>query len=115
MGLHRARPRVLVVLATAAGLLLSPALARADTVTDWSLNASNALIRDSGQGATAFPHMAMVHAAMFDAVNAIDRRYRSYLPMPRAKPWFSQEAAAAAAARRVLVSGHVVGTPAQQT
>ena len=52
--------------------------------------------------------MAMVHAAMFDAVNAIDRRYKPYLAAPRAKPWFSQDAAAATAAYRVLVDGDVV-------
>ena len=45
---------------------------------------------------------------MFDAVNAIDRRYKPYLVAPRAKPWFSQDAAAATAAYRVLVDGDVV-------
>jgi hypothetical protein len=45
----------------------------------------------------------MVHAAMFDAVNAIDRRYEPYLVEPRAKRWYSEDAAAATAAYRVLV------------
>ena len=52
--------------------------------------------------------MAIVHAAMFDAVNAIDHRYKPYLSSPRAKPWFSQDAAVATAAYRVLVDGDVV-------
>ena len=57
--------------------------------------------------------MAMVHGAIFDAVNAIDRRYEPYLGAPPAKRWFSKDAAAAAAAYRVLVSGAVV-RPDQQ-
>ena len=113
MTFHRARLRVLMAFATAAGALLFAGSARADTVTDWSLNASNELIRDRGQGAIAFPHMAMVHAAMFDAVNAIDRRYEPYMAAPRAKRWFSQDAAAVTAAYRVLVDGAVVA-PAQR-
>jgi len=108
MTLHRAHLRALVAVAIAAGLLLSPAAARGDVVTEWSLNASNALVRDGGQGAPAFVHMALVHAAMFDAVNAIDRQYKPYLTRPRAKPWFSQDAAAITAAYRVLVDGDVV-------
>jgi hypothetical protein len=45
----------------------------------------------------------MVHAAVYDAVNAIDRRYEPYLVAPKAKRWYSQDAAAATAAYRVLV------------
>jgi hypothetical protein len=111
---HRARLGVLTALVSTLAVLALSAAARADSVTDWSLTASNALIRDSGQGATAFPHMAMVHAAMFDAVDAIDHRYKPYLVRLHAKSWYSQDAAVAAAAHRVLVAGHVVGTPAQQ-
>ena len=55
----------------------------------------------------------MVHGAVFDAVNSIDRRYEPYLVRLPAKRWFSQDAAVAAAAHRVLVSGEVV-RPAQQ-
>jgi hypothetical protein len=46
--------------------------------------------------------MAMVHAAMFDAVNSIERRYRPYLVQLPADPAVSKEAAAAAAAATVL-------------
>ena len=66
--------------------------------------------RRLGQGASAIPTFAMVHAAIFDAVNAIDHRYKPYLAAPPAKSWYSQDAAVAAAAHRVLVSGHVVRT-----
>jgi Vanadium chloroperoxidase N-terminal domain/PAP2 superfamily len=46
--------------------------------------------------------MAMVHVAMFDAVNSIERRYRPYLTQLPAPPTTSQDAAAAAAASTVL-------------
>jgi PAP2 superfamily len=44
-----------------------------------------------------------VHGAVYDAVNAIDRRYEPYLGAPRARRWYSKDAAAATAAYRVLV------------
>ena len=52
--------------------------------------------------------MAMVHGAMFDAANAIDHRYHPYLAKLHARPWYSSDAAVAAAAHRVLIDGGVV-------
>src|SRR5256714_13503640 len=47
---------------------------------------------------------AILHAAIYDAVNAIDRRHKPYLvTVPGVSPNASQEAAAAAAAHEVLV------------
>jgi hypothetical protein len=48
--------------------------------------------------------MAMVHAAMFDAVNSIERRYRPYQMQLPADSATSKEAAAAAAAATVLAT-----------
>jgi hypothetical protein len=48
--------------------------------------------------------IAMVDLAMFDAVNAIERRYRPYIPQDPAPALASKEAAAAAAAGAVLAS-----------
>jgi hypothetical protein len=48
--------------------------------------------------------MGMVHAAMFDAVNSIEPRYRPYLVQLPADPSTSKEAAAAAAAATVLAT-----------
>ena len=45
-----------------------------------------------------------VALAMFEALNAIDRRYQSYLGFPQAASGASQEAAAATAAYHVLLS-----------
>ena len=45
----------------------------------------------------------MVHGAVYDAVNAIDRGHQPYLVQPPSNPTDSKEAAAAAAAYQVLV------------
>ncbi len=94
------------VTAAAAMALAAPALARADTVTEWNLNASSAIFVTAGQGPQAsVPHLAMVHGAVYDAVNAIDGSREGYLISSRlASPFDSKEAAAATAAYRVLVT-----------
>jgi hypothetical protein len=102
MGTRYARCRVVAAVAVLSTMLLA-APARADTVTQWNQLATNALVGD-GQGSSAVVHLAMVHAAMYDAVNAIDQRYEPYLVEPPAHPWYSQDAAAATAAYRVLVN-----------
>jgi PAP2 superfamily len=91
--------------ATVLLLLLGPAPARADTVTDWNGHATDALIVTARQppGVSAI-HLAMVHGAVYDAVNAIDGRYEPYLAAPPAQRWYSKRAATAAAAHRVLAA-----------
>jgi hypothetical protein len=110
-----------VLLAAAVLLLLAlSAPARADTVTDWNAHALSALTTTPPAGAGQTPpvstlHLAMVHGAVYDAVNAIDGRYEPYLVAPRAKRWYSKDAAAATAAYRVLVSSRTpLVLPAQQ-
>ena len=50
-------------------------------------------------------HLAMVHGAIYDAVNAIHRGYEPYLGgLPRAPRWASKAAAVATAARDVLIA-----------
>jgi hypothetical protein len=101
------------LLAAGAMLLLAVAApARADTVTDWNLNATNALIVTAAQPPqVSVPHLAMVHGAVYDAVNAIDGGHEGYLISSKlARQSDSMDAAAATAAYRVLV--HLV--PAQQ-
>src|SRR6185369_1415558 len=48
--------------------------------------------------------MAIVHIAMFDALDAITGRYESYTPMPRAAAGASMDAAIAQAAHDTLVA-----------
>jgi hypothetical protein len=86
----------------------APASAYANVITDWDEKAIIAVTPMSNLGNTS-PYMAqrmmgMVHAAMFDAVNSIERRYRPYLVQLPADPATSKEAAAAAAAAAVLMT-----------
>jgi hypothetical protein len=95
--------------AVAVATTLAPAgVARADVVSDWNQNASVAVFTRAGQAPqVAVPHLAMVHGAVYDAVNAIDVGREGYLLSPGsagASPFDSQEAAAATAAYRVLVN-----------
>jgi hypothetical protein len=101
-----------ILAAVTALLAVAAAPARADTVSEWNLNATNALIVGAAQPPqVSVPHLAMVHGAVYDAVNAIDRGHEGYLLSARvATPSDSKEAAAATAAYRVLV--HLV--PAQK-
>ena len=59
----------------------------------------------AGQGAVSTVHLAMVHGAVYDAVNAIVGGHEPYVSAPAALPWYSQDAAVAAAARHVLLNG----------
>ena len=106
------------LLAVCAMLLVPVASARADAVTDWNQIAAAALQSPgtatppgAGQGAVSTAHLAMVHGAVYDAVNAIDGGHEPYMSSPPAEPWYSQDAAVAAAARYVLVNGGL-GVPA---
>ena len=101
----RAR-RLGLCLAVMAPIALSAsASARADAVTDWNVNAVNALVGTAGQSPTVSTvHLAMVHGAVYDAVNSIDERYEPYLVDVRARDWYSRDAAAATAAYRVLLA-----------
>ena len=80
----------------------------ANVITDWDQKALAIVTPMASLGGTnpymAQRMMAMVHAAMFDAVNSIDRRYRPYLVQLPADPATSKEAAAAAAAATVLAT-----------
>ena len=85
-----------------------PSNASADAVTVCTENAAKpataACIHISGNGLAESRMYAMVHAAVHDAVNAIDRRSRPYAFVARASAGASLDAAVAAAARDVLVS-----------
>jgi hypothetical protein len=84
----------------------TPASACANVITDWDEKALAVVVPSLG-GTSPYPAqrmMAMVHAAMFDAVNSIERRYRPYLVQLPADPATSKEAAAAVAAAAVLAT-----------
>ena len=101
----RRRAVGLVVAVAASTALVAPSSAVASAATQWNLNATNALIVTAGQAPpVSMLHLAMVHGAMYDAVNAIDGGYTPYLVSPDATPFDSQDAAAASAAYHVLKS-----------
>jgi len=85
--------------------------AAANVITDWDEKAV-ALVPPSAAGQRM---MALVDAAMFDAVNAIERRYKPYLVEATASPEASKEAAAASAAAAVLVAQPGVDAAAAKT
>ena len=101
-----------VVLAATIGIWLAvgaAAPAWANVITDWDEKAIVAVAPLASVPSPYTPYaayrmMAIVHAAMFDAVNSIERRYRPYLVQLPADRAASKEAAAAAAAASVLAT-----------
>src|SRR5688500_16658668 len=88
------------VLATAllAGMLAVPlSAARADVITDWNVITSGLVANDVGNN-PRLRTLAMVHAAMSDAVNTVQHRYARVVATLPAAPVAAAEAAAAAAA-----------------
>lgn len=82
------------------------AAANADVVTDWNETtlATQAAVPGAIRTPPASRALAMVHVAIFDSVNAIDRKYTPYAVGLLADPSPSPKAAAAAAAHAVLVN-----------
>lgn len=77
---------------------------RVDMATQWNVHATNALFGAGQPPQQSVPHLAMVHGAIYDAVNAIDGGHDGYLLTGRiATPHDSKDAAAATAAYRMLV------------
>lgn len=75
---------------------------RADMVTDWNAHLEQAIF-DTAQPVPAQARFAAImHLAVFDAVNGIARKYRPYYVTETAPPGARQEAAAAQAAYTVL-------------
>ena len=101
----------------AAGAFLLAQPAAAEPVTDW-WDFANRIAQTaqgpSGQPGTPDQQRAVTRTAlaMFEAVNAIDRRYTSYLGFPVADLTASPDAAAATAAFKVLLHHFPAQRPA---
>jgi len=76
--------------------------ARADVITDWNDVALEAVIAAREAQPTQARSVTMVHVAMFEAVNAIGRRYARYATKVVPASGASREVAAATAAHAVL-------------
>jgi hypothetical protein len=92
--------RCLVLLLLALATL--PGTAAADAVIDWSEIAVATAAAGRHGASDASRTTALVHAAVFDAVNAIEARYAPYKIKVAAPAGASSEAAAVAAAHAVL-------------
>jgi hypothetical protein len=76
-----------------------------NAVTHWNSVATEAFAPSQGTNPMAQSRtLAILHAAMHDALNAIDRRFEAYTPGLDSAPGASSEAAVAAAARDVLIA-----------
>jgi PAP2 superfamily len=91
--------RTLLVIA----LLIIPAAAAADAVTEWNEIAVATAAAGKHGASDASRTTALVHAAIFDAVNGVEARYTPYKVRVSAPAGASAEAAGVAAAHTVLV------------
>jgi hypothetical protein len=90
-------------------------LAWADEVYDWNIAGFDITVAGGQNPILISRTMAMMHLAIHDALNAIDRRYEPYLSERRAEPTAAPGAAVATTARDILASvlPHF-GTPEQR-
>jgi hypothetical protein len=94
---------------TGTATTVPPRPATTDAVTAWNINAGKAALaaciepRGSNDPFHESRLYAMVHVAIHDALNTIDRRFRPYVYRAHADPGASPDAAVAAAARDVLI------------
>ncbi len=84
-------------------LLATPASVSADAVADWNAIAVQATVTAARPGPTGVLDIAMVQAAVYDAVQAIEKRYEPYYVEIKGASG-SPVAAAAKAAHDVLVN-----------
>jgi hypothetical protein len=92
------------VTAMAIGVLMAvtAGAARADVVTDWNAT-TNALVANDVGNNPKLRTLAMVHVAMSDAINTVQNRYTRVVATLPPVPDASAEAAAATAAREILL------------
>lgn len=75
-----------------------------DVIIDWNATMLDAVVAEWRPPTYTARNFAMVHLAMYDAVNSVTEKHASYAVNLPAPPDTSIEAAAAAAAHRVLVN-----------
>jgi len=77
--------------------------ARADAVTDWNQTAIEVMKVANVAGNPWSRALAMMHVAMSDAINSVQGRHERYVTSVASKSGASAEAAAASAARQILI------------
>lgn len=93
-----------VVIVTALGICIAAATTtRADVIADWNIIGLGEAVAAARQGGSPSIDMATMHAAMYDAVQAIEKDYEPYRVTDVPNATGSPVAAAAKAARDVLM------------
>jgi hypothetical protein len=92
------------IIAAALTLAFAAIPAKADVVMDWNAKADAIAIEKQTINSANARGQAMLHVAVFEAVNAIDKRYTPYKLNLTADRGVSREAAAASAAHDVLLA-----------
>ena len=82
----------------------APAVTRADVIMDWNIKADEISAQKQLLPPNRARATAMLHVAMFEAVNAIERRYVPYKLNLTADRSTSKEAAAASAGHDILLT-----------
>lgn len=93
-----------IAIVAALTCVLASLPARADVIMDWNAKADAIGAEKQLANSANSRAQAMLHVAMFEAVNAIDKRYTPYKLALTADGGTSREAAAASAAHGVLVA-----------
>ena len=93
-----------IAIAAALTCALASLPAKADVVMDWNAKADAIGVEKQLVNSANSRAQAMLHVAMFEAVNAIDKRYTPYKLSLAADHGTSREAAAAVAAHDVLIA-----------
>lgn len=96
-----------LLLTTLGGALTAPA----DVVTDWNNAALQAIRNYRVPPPRASRALAILHASMYDAVNGINRTHTPYLVESSVPASASKEAAASAAAHKVLTTMFPTNAP----
>lgn len=92
-------------LSLAITVLLAASLSAQNVVAQWNAIASTTIIANAKEApAASGVWFAYVHLAVFDAVNAIDHRFQPYLFTANPPAGANKDAAAVAAAHRILVN-----------
>jgi PAP2 superfamily len=95
---------IIVAIGIACAALIPSSSSRANMVTDWNETAEAVIRASTPSPPIQVRALAIVNAAIYDAVNGIARTYQPYFVTDAAPPGARQEAAAAQAAFTALLS-----------
>jgi len=98
------KTRTLIAVGLALAAFTATPAARADMVTDWNANTEQAILTAAQGPPVQGRFLAIVHAAIYDAVNGLEHKYTPYFVTERGPRGASPDAAAAQAAYTVLVA-----------